>query len=169
MTIEKFAKHITSHGSVYTRADISAILYMAVDCMKEMLLEGKKIRLGDLGDFSVLLSSKGAEDADKFTAQNITDVKVQWEPGQQFKTLRDETEFNLVASRSAQAAVLKAIKEGKTNVDLNAPVTPEGGGDGTSGGGSSTGGGENSGGSENSGGTGGENSGNTDQGGNVGL
>ena len=41
MTIEKFAKHITSHGSVYSRADISAILYMAVDCMREMLLEGK--------------------------------------------------------------------------------------------------------------------------------
>ena len=77
--------------------------------------------------------------------------------------MRDEAEFNLVASRSAQAAVLKAIKEGKANVDLNASVTPEGGGDGTSGGGSSTGGGENS------GGTGGENSGNTDQGGNVGL
>jgi len=55
MTIEKFAKHITSHGSVYSRADISAILYMAVDCMREMLLEGKKIRLGDLGDFSLLL------------------------------------------------------------------------------------------------------------------
>ena len=52
MTIEKFAKHITSHGSVYSRADISAILYIAVDCMREMLLEGKKIRLGDLGDFS---------------------------------------------------------------------------------------------------------------------
>ena len=163
MTIEKFAKHITSHGSVYSRADISAILYMAVDCMREMLLEGKKIRLGDLGDFSVLLSSKGAEDADKFTAQNITDVKVQWKPGAAVQDLRDEAEFNLVASRSAQAAVLKAIKEGKANVDLNAPVTPEGGGDGTSGGGSSTGGGENS------GGTGGENSGNTDQGGNVGL
>ena len=78
MTIEKFAKHITSHGSVYSRADISAILYMAVDCMREMLLEGKKIRLGD---FSLLLSSKGAETADKFTAQNITNVKVQWDPG----------------------------------------------------------------------------------------
>ena len=84
MTIEKFAKHITSHGSVYSRADISAILYIAVDCMREMLLEGKKIRLGDLGDFSLLLTSKGAEDADKFTAQNITGVKVQWEPGPEF-------------------------------------------------------------------------------------
>ena len=140
MTIEKFAKHITSHGSVYSRADISAILYMAVDCMREMLLEGKKIRLGDLGDFSLLLSSKGAETADKFTAQNITNVKVQWEPGQQFKNLLDDAEFNLVASRSAQAAVIKAIKEGKTNVDLNVPETPDGGGDGggTQGGGSGT-------------------------------
>ena len=55
MTIEKFAKHIATHGCVYSRADISAILYMAVDCMREQLLEGKKIRLGDLGDFSVSL------------------------------------------------------------------------------------------------------------------
>ena len=146
MTIEKFAKHITSDGSVYSRADISAILYMAVDCMREMLLEGKKIRLGDLGDFSLLLASKGAETADKFTAQNITNVKVQWEPGQQFKNLLDDAEFNLVASRSAQAAVIKAIKEGKTNVDLNVPVTPDGGGDGTTGGGTQ-GGGSNAGGS----------------------
>ena len=140
MTIEKFAKHITSHGSVYSRADISAILYMAVDRMREMLLEGKKIRLGDLGDFSLLLASKGAETADKFTAQNITNVKVQWEPGQQFKNLLDDAEFNLVASRSAQAAVIKAIREGKTNVDLNVPVTPDGGGDGTTGGGAQSGG-----------------------------
>ena len=149
MTIEKFAKHITSHGSVYSRADISAILYMAVDCMREMLLEGKKIRLGDLGDFSLLLGSKGAETADKFTAQNITNVKVQWEPGQQFKNLLDDAEFNLVASRSAQAAVIKAIREGKTNVDLNVPETPDGGGDGdgTTGGGSNAGSGTQGGGS----------------------
>ena len=46
MTIEKFAKHIATHGCVYSRADISAILYMAVDCMRELLLDGKKVRLG---------------------------------------------------------------------------------------------------------------------------
>ena len=161
MTIEKFAKHITSHGSVYSRADISAILYMAVDCMREMLLEGKKIRLGDLGDFSLLLGSKGAETADKFTAQNINQVKVQWEPGKEFKNLLDDAEFNLVASRSAQAAVLKAIKEGKTNVDLNAPIDPDGG-DGN--GGSSTTGGGTKGDTGTSGGNTGEGSGKTDPG-----
>ena len=144
--------------------------------MREMLLEGKKIRLGDLGDFSVLLGSQGAESADKFTAQNINQVKVQWEPGKEFKNLLDDAEFNLVASRSAQAAVLKAIKEGKTNVDLNAPIDPDGGDDGnggstTTGGGSNAGGsgttgteGDNKGDAGTSGGNTGEDKGNTDAG-----
>ena len=128
MTIEKFARHIASHGCVYSRADISAILYLAVDCMREQLLEGKKIRLGDLGDFSVSISSKGAETADKFSAQNITGVNVVWDCGQEFKNLIADAEFNLVASRSAQAAVLKAIKAGQTTVDLTSPDSPSGGG-----------------------------------------
>ena len=127
MTIEKFAKHISTHGCVYSRADISAILYMAVDCMREQLLEGKKIRLGDLGDFSVSLTSKGAETAKAFTAQNITGVNVVWDCGQEFKNLLADAEFNLVASRSAQAAVPKAVKAGETVVDLNAKTEGDGG------------------------------------------
>lgn len=170
MTIEKFAKHISSHGCVYSRADISAILYMAVDCMREQLLEGKKIRLGDLGDFAVSLSSKGAADASTFTAQNITDVKVFWEPGAQFKNLITDAEFNLVASRAAQAKVLKALKAGESKVDLegadngdngdnggndpggNKPGGNPGGGSNPSGG-SSTGGGNTEGGNTEGGGT----------------
>ena len=140
MTIEKFARHIASHGCVYSRADISAILYLAVDCMREQLLEGKKIRLGDLGDFSVSISSKGAETADKFSAQNITGVNVVWDCGQEFKNLIADAEFNLVASRSAQAAVLKAIKAGQTTVDLTSPDSPSGGSGAPSGGSSSDGG-----------------------------
>ena len=153
MTIEKFARHIASHGCVYSRADISAILYLAVDCMREQLLEGKKIRLGDLGDFSVSISSKGAETADKFSAQNITGVNVVWDCGQEFKNLIADAEFNLVASRSAQAAVLKAIKAGQTTVDLTSPDNPSGGGsDGgsTSGGSQTPSGGSDSGGSSGS-------------------
>ena len=132
MTIEKFARHIADHGTTYSRADIMAILYMAVDCMREQLLEGKKIRLGELGDFSLSLSSKGAETAEKFSSQNIQRVTVCWEPGSEFRNLLADAEFNLVATRSAQAAVLKAIKEGKTNVDISAPITPGNPGGGTS-------------------------------------
>ena len=42
-------------GKTPQPADLAAILYLTVDCMREQLLEGKKIRLGDLGDFSVSL------------------------------------------------------------------------------------------------------------------
>ena len=124
-------------GKTPQPADLAAILYLTVDCMREQLLEGKKIRLGDLGDFSVSLSSKGVEDPNAFNAQNITGVKVIWEPG---------AEFNLVASRDAQAAVIKAVKQGKDNVDISKPASPstggstEGGGSQTGGGGSQTGG-----------------------------
>lgn len=167
MTIEKFARHIASHGCVYSRADISAILYLAVDCMREQLLEGKKIRLGDLGDFSVSISSKGAETADKFSAQNITGVNVVWDCGQEFKNLIADAEFNLVASRSAQAAVLKAIKAGQTTVDLTSPDNPSGG-PGTPSGGSGSqspsGGSDSGSGGSNSGSTSGGSSGDEDTG-----
>ena len=158
MTIEKFAKHIASHGCVYSRADIAAILYIAVDEMREQLLDGKKIRLGDLGDFSISLTSKGAENADKFTSANITGVNVNWEPGSEFKNLLADAEFNLVASRSAQAALLKALKAGETKVDLDAPTDTDnnpsgddGGGSTPGGGGSTSGGGGNTGGDSGSG------------------
>lgn len=147
ITIEKFAKHISSHGCVYSRADISAILYLAVDCMRELLLDGKKIRLGDLGDFAVSIQSKGAENADKFSAQNITAVKVTWDCGEHFQNLIADAEFNLVASRSAQAAVIKAIKAGDNSVSLTPSdsgtpsVTPGSGSDSGSGTGTGTGGG----------------------------
>ena len=118
-------------GKTPQPADLAAILYLTVDCMREQLLEGKKIRLGDLGDFSISLSSKGVEDPNAFNAQNITGVKVIWEPG---------AEFNLVASRDAQAAVIKAIKQGKDNVDISKPASPSTGGT-TEGGGSQTEGG----------------------------
>ena len=169
MTIEKFAKHISSHGCVYSRADISAILYMAVDCMREQLLEGKKIRLGDLGDFAVSLSSKGAADASTFTAQNITDVKVFWEPGAQFKNLITDAEFNLVASRAAQAKVLKALRAGESKVDLEGADNGDNGDNGGNDPGGNKPGGNPGSGSNPSGGssTGGENTegGNTEGGG----
>ena len=125
MDINKLAKHIASHGCVYSRADIQAILNLTVDCIREQLLEGKKIRLGDMGDFSVSLQSKGAKDAKAFSAQNITGVVVNWDCGQEFKNLITEAEFNLVASRKAQQAVINAIKDGETMVDLNKPTDSE--------------------------------------------
>lgn len=126
VNIEKFAKHIADHGCVYSRADIAAVLYMAVDCLREQLLEGKKVRLGDLGDFSISLTSKGCESADKFTAQNITGLTVVWECGKQFKNLLADAEFKLVPTRNAQAAALKAMKAGEIFDDPDMPDGDDG-------------------------------------------
>mgnify|MGYP000228915591 FL=1 len=51
MTLDKFCYHIASHGCVYSRADIQAILILAVDCLREQLLNGQQIQMGDLAYF----------------------------------------------------------------------------------------------------------------------
>ena len=45
MTLDKFAEHISTHGSKYNRADIQAVLIQAVDCMREQLLAGQRIQM----------------------------------------------------------------------------------------------------------------------------
>lgn len=128
MDINRFAEHIASHGCVYKRSDIVAILTMSVDCMREQLLAGQKIQLGDLGSFYISINSTGAASAQDFNpAIHIRRLNVNWSCGQRFRELLEEAEFNLVATRSAARAVVKALKAGQTTVDLKA--TASGGGD----------------------------------------
>ncbi len=128
MDINEFAEHIASHGCVYKRADIVAILTMSVDCMREQLLAGQKIQLGDLGDFSIGISSTGAEKAQDYNpAIYIRRLNVNWTPGSRFQNLLEDATFNLVATRKAARQVVKALKAGKTTVDLTGEaevVTP---------------------------------------------
>ena len=42
MDINRFAEHIASHGCVYKRADIVAILTMAVDCRGNSFWEDRR-------------------------------------------------------------------------------------------------------------------------------
>ena len=127
MTIDKFAAHIASHGCVYSRADIAAVLTLAVDCRYEQLLAGQKIELGDLGAFCISLNCKGADSAEEFNpATHIKRVKARWEMGDKFMNLTEEAVFHLVANRKQQAAVLKAVKAGDTSVDLTTGTTSGG-------------------------------------------
>ena len=66
MTLDKFAEHISAHGSKYNRADIQAVLIQAVDCMREQLLAGQRIQMGDLGTFSIHINSMGAESLETY-------------------------------------------------------------------------------------------------------
>ena len=96
------AGHIASHGSKYNRADIYAVLMQTVDCMREMLLEGKRIEMGDLGVFSISIQSRGAENLETFNpAIHIEQLNVNWTPGDRFRNLLEDAVFNLVPSRRA--------------------------------------------------------------------
>ena len=153
MSFRKFVQHIADHGG-YTRGKVKGVLSDMCTCLVEMLLEGKKIQLDELGDFWISLSSDGAESCEKFTADNIKAVNIVFTPGVDFENLLSRAEFETVASRSAQAATLKAEKTGKSTVDLEAakkkPTTdkeegsdntkPSDKGDNTQGGGSENGG-----------------------------
>ena len=120
VSMTDFCRHIASHGSVYSRADIMSVLTQTVDCIREMLLDGKKIELGDLGAFYISLSSKGTLTAEEFNPNiHIKNVKVIWSPGSDFKNILGSASFNLVSNRRAQRLLLKAITSGDTTVDLS--------------------------------------------------
>ena len=127
ITLEKFCRHISEHNSKYGRADIMAVLTQSADCLREMLLDGKKILLGELGSFTIGLNSKGALTADDFNPDiHIKDVHVNWAPGVIFSELIKSVEWNLVANRRAQQLLLKGVKEGKTTIDISKPKDGEG-------------------------------------------
>lgn len=129
-SIGKFAKHIADHNGVYSRGTVKGVLSDMCECLVEQLLNGNKIQLGELGTFSISISSEPAESLDKFTAKNIKAVNILFAPGEEFENLLSRAEFNPVASRVAQAAILKAEKKGDTTIDLEAvkkkPSTPSG-------------------------------------------
>ena len=76
MTFDKFVKHIADHNGVYTRGTVQGVILDMCECLVEMLLEGKKVQLGALGDFFISLNSVGAESLKAFTAANIKSINV---------------------------------------------------------------------------------------------
>ena len=119
MTLDKFAEHISTHGSKYNRADIQAVLIQAVDCMREQLLAGQRIQMGDLGTFSIHINSMGAESLETYNpAIHVEDLNVRWKAGTRFLSLLKDSVFNLVPTRKAAKLVVKALKAGKNTVDL---------------------------------------------------
>lgn len=161
MSLEEFAEHISSHNSVYDKADIQAVLTKAVQCMREQLIEGKKIELGDLGEFYVTLNSVGVDAPEDYNpAIHVKKVNVNWTPGAKFEDLLDYVTFNLVPSREAAKNVNAAIKKGEDTVTLKkAAVNPDTSAGGDSTGGSSTDTGGSQGSTDDTQGTGSENQG----------
>ena len=116
LTLDEFAAHIREHGCVYDKGDIAAIITKTIRCLREQLLLGNSIVLGDLGTFAPTLKTKGATLAEDFSTANILAVNVKWTKSRVFKgtELRKDAEFNLVGTRSQQSETNKTIKNQET-------------------------------------------------------
>ncbi len=125
MSLKALAKEVSNKSTVHY-ADVSGVLIAAVETMLAALKEGKQVDFGELGKFRLQITSKGAVTAEEFTAANIKGVNIQFVPGDDLKTIFQDLQFNLVASRHAQAALLRAQKKGETMVDISKPSEDEG-------------------------------------------
>ena len=121
VTRKQIEDEITSYINIFEDWEYEDVIeYVLNSCLVELLLNGNKVKFGELGTFSISLQSEPADSMAEFSAKNIKEVNILFTPGEDFQNLRSKAEFNQVTSRAVQAASLKAIKEGENIVDLTA-------------------------------------------------
>ena len=155
--LDKLAEHMSSHNTPFSKGAIKGMLTDAVNCIRELNLQGIAVKINDLAIFSLGIKNKrGAKSIGEWSAaKNIAGVKS-----------RARATGNLI---SASLNLDATIKRGDKGVTVTGGVTDGGG---TDGGGTNGGGGNPSGGSSTgdntSGGTGKGDSGTTGGGGSDG-
>ena len=114
VSFEEFISHIASHNTPYSRGTIKGLTTDVLDCLQELILDGKSVRLGDLGLFSIGISSRGETTAAKVTADSVQDVHL---------ILRNTKSWSNKALR--ELVNLRAYNSYGTDADADAaPTTP---------------------------------------------
>ena len=124
--LDALAEHMSHHNSPYSKGVIKGLLTDMIGCIKELLLEGKNVKIDDLAIFSLGIKNKEkAVKEDDFTvSKNIGGVK-----------LKARATGDLMSKSLNLEATLKKA------TFVNGKLTTEpsnGGGGNTSGGGSTT-------------------------------
>lgn len=75
---DKLAKHMANHNTPFSSGVIKGVLSDMIACIKELILDGKNVKLDDLAIFSVGIVSKGgAQSSDLFSlANNVKGLKL---------------------------------------------------------------------------------------------
>ena len=144
--LDKLAEHMSSHNTPFSKGAIKGMLTDAVNCIRELNLQGIAVKIDNLAIFSLGIKNKmGAKSIGEWSAaKNIAGVKS-----------RARATGNLISASLNLDATIKRVDKGVIVID----------GDGTDDGGSNGGGNTPSGGSSTgdntSGGTGKDDSGTT--------
>jgi len=126
--LDALAEHMSNHNTPYSKGAIKGMLTDMVSCIKELLLEGKNVKIADLDIFSLgIKNNGGAVSEEVFTvSKNIKGVK-----------LRARATGELIAkSLNLEATLKKASATSKTsgNGGSNGGGTTPTGGDSNNGG-----------------------------------
>lgn len=71
------AKHMSTHNTPYSPGVIHGVLKDMIACIKELLLDGKNVKLDDLAIFSVGIRCTGAQNvADFSVAENVKGMRL---------------------------------------------------------------------------------------------
>ena len=114
LTYDQFVQHMADHNTPFSKGTISGVITDMIRCLREQLLAGNIVSLGDLGSFRVELGCEGADTTEEFGAGNIKAVNVCWNPGKDFRNLRDVAQFQLVPTRKMQDDAIEVIKNTDT-------------------------------------------------------
>ena len=117
--LNTLATHIIDHNSTFSRGTVVGVLIELGTCVRELLLQGYKVSLGEIGEFYPSIHSKGASSMELFTTDNIRRVKANFTMGSALQNLTQDAQFTRVSTRYAQAATLAAQMKGETTVDIS--------------------------------------------------
>ena len=154
MNFEEFVDHISSHNSPYSRGTVHGVMMDMLDCLKELILDGKSVRLGDLGLFSIGMSSRGEVSRDKVTSASVEGIHLL------VKNTKNWSNSEL--KKLCKITAYDARGGEETDGGTTGGGTNGGGSDNTQGGGGTSGGNTSQGGGTDQGSTGGSDKGDGD-------
>ena len=108
VTLDQIVELIEKRSTV-TSADVKAVHDALQVEVRNALVDGKSVRLGDLGSFRPTLSSRSALSADAFLPANIKGVRVRYVPS---AALKNDLKLDRVSLRNVTPAASGGDDEG---------------------------------------------------------
>lgn len=96
MSLRQLAKMISEVATVKT-ADTMAVLEGLLNVIPMVLADGKIVRLGEFGSFSLQASSEGAPTVPELTSNNITKTTVKFRAGKEFMNVINTIEYKKIS------------------------------------------------------------------------
>lgn len=69
--LDELAEHMASHHTPFSKGVVKGILTDMVSCIRELVLDGRAVKIPDLAIFSVGIKSEGVDKPELFTTANI--------------------------------------------------------------------------------------------------